>query len=111
MTALLNPTVLNVRDVGMRNTATRIYVGRPSKWSNPYKINEDGDRTEVLEYFRRYLLQILSRQPEFLDELRGKDLVCWCAPLPCHADLLLSLANLEEPERQAFFGELDRDVV
>jgi len=28
-----------------------------------------------------------------LDELRGRDVVCWCAPLPCHADILLELAN------------------
>jgi len=30
-----------------------------------------------------------------LGELRGKDLICWCAPLPCHADILLELANQE----------------
>jgi len=31
-----------------------------------------------------------------LPELRGKDLVCWCSPLPCHADVLLELANAEK---------------
>ncbi len=30
---------------------------------------------------------------EDIAELRGEDLVCWCAPLPCHADVLLELAN------------------
>jgi hypothetical protein len=28
-----------------------------------------------------------------LDELRGKDLACWCTPLACHGDVLLRLAN------------------
>jgi hypothetical protein len=28
-----------------------------------------------------------------LPELRGKDLVCWCAPLACHGDLILRLAG------------------
>jgi len=28
-----------------------------------------------------------------LGELKGKDLVCWCSPLPCHGDILLELAN------------------
>ena len=32
-----------------------------------------------------------------LPELKGKDLVCWCAPAPCHADILVELANPEEP--------------
>ena len=31
-----------------------------------------------------------------LGELRGKDLVCWCAPLPCHADVLLELAEVAD---------------
>jgi Domain of unknown function (DUF4326) len=39
---------------------------------------------------------VLHRPPELmnaLDELRGRDLVCWCAPLACHGDVLIELAN------------------
>jgi hypothetical protein len=38
-----------------------------------------------------------------LDELRGRDLVCFCAPLPCHGDLLLRLANESREERIAWW--------
>ena len=66
-----------------------IYVGRPSKWGNPYQIGRHGSREEVIE---KYRLSIggAFRSPS---ELKGKDLVCWCAPKPCHADILLELAN------------------
>jgi hypothetical protein len=82
--------VLNARDYHTReNTA---YVGRPSKWGNPFVIGRDGTRDEVISKYRAYLM---LNQPLFdkLGELRGKDLICWCAPEPCHADVLLELAN------------------
>ena len=84
-----------------------VYVGRPSKWGNPYRI---GDffagkiltREDCIMLHREYLRtnagKVLLRD---LDELRGKDLVCWCHtwngiginPMYCHADILLELAN------------------
>lgn len=90
------PKVLNKRTDKIPPTA--VYVGRPSKWGNPYKIGEDGTREEVIEKYVDYLL----RTGLFNDikELEGKDLVCWCAPLPCHADVLLKLANKEHDETQ-----------
>ena len=93
MSDVLIPQVRNVRDVGKRTTDSQIYVGRRTKWGNPWKIGESGTREEVVELFRLYILDVLEKQPEFLDPLRGKDLVCWCAPLQCHADILLELAN------------------
>lgn len=87
------PQVLNVRDVGKRTTDTQIYVGRRTKWGNPFKIGEAGTREEVIEKYRAYIMAILFLDPEFLEPLRGKNLVCWCAPLACHADILLELAN------------------
>ena len=66
-----------------------IYVGRPSKWGNPYRIGQDGSREQVI---RLYRLALIASQVD-LSELQGKDLVCWCAPSPCHADILLELAN------------------
>ena len=75
-----------------------IYVGRPSKWGNPYAIGRDGTREEVIARYRTWLgtmiydFDILHRRLN-IEELRGKDLVCWCSPLPCHADVLLELAN------------------
>lgn len=69
-----------------------VYVGRPSKWGNPYIIGEHGTRAEVLTKYREYLMsneELLAQLPE----LAGKTLACWCSPQPCHADLLLKLAN------------------
>lgn len=93
MPEVLIPTVRNVRDVGKRTTDSQVYVGRRTKWGNPYKIGEAGTREECIEYFRKYIIEILQHDPEFLEPLRGKDLVCWCAPQACHADILIGLAN------------------
>ena len=71
-----------------------VYVGRPSKWGNPFRIGRDGTRAEVIAKYKVYVKKTLEFvDGTFLDELRGRDLVCWCAPLPCHADVLLELAN------------------
>jgi hypothetical protein len=69
-----------------------VYIGRPSKWGNPYQIGRDGTREDVIEKYREYIL----KRPDLLDDiasLRGKTLGCWCAPKPCHGDVLSSLAN------------------
>lgn len=70
-----------------------VYVGRPGKWGNPFNERSFG-RTKAVDGYRSHLklqLKIGRLDPE---ELRGKDLACWC-PLdqPCHADVLLELAN------------------
>lgn len=67
-----------------------VYIGRPSKWGNPYEIGKDGTRTEVIEKYREYC----RRENLPVDELRGKTLGCWCAPHPCHGDVLMELANV-----------------
>ena len=85
--------VWNKRDPNCPKDA--IYVGRPSWWGNPYRIGRDGTREEVIEKFRQYAIKKLEVTPDWLDKLRGKDLICWCAPKSCHADILLELANKE----------------
>lgn len=87
------PKVLNKRTDIIPPGA--VYVGRPSNWGNPFLIGKDGNREEVIAKFRTWILNDFYGRTLFnhLEELRGKDLVCWCAPLPCHADVLLELAN------------------
>jgi hypothetical protein len=72
-----------------------VYVGRPSVWGNRYR----GTPAVVVDFYRQdidYTSGALG--PKSVEQiqllLRGKDLVCWC-PLsrPCHADVLLELAN------------------
>ena len=82
------PNVLNKHKMKPEDWANAVYVGRGSMWGNPYQIGEYGTREEVIELYRKYVLHTLDLEP-----LRGKDLVCFCAPLPCHADLLLEKAN------------------
>lgn len=85
------PTVLNKYKHGLPSEA--VYIGRPSKWGNPFAIGKDGDREEVIAKYRRWLLA----RPEMVEsarrELAGKDLVCFCAPKGCHGDVLLEVAN------------------
>lgn len=70
-----------------------VYIGRPSKWGNPFKIGRDGTREETIAKYAGWLDGMVFNKQLDLDELIGKDLVCWCAPLPCHGDILLELAN------------------
>lgn len=93
----MTPRVLNKR--GNAIPAGAVYVGRPSKWGNPFKIGRDAkgkrwSREDVINLYREWLTtNEKDGLMKDLHELRGKDLVCWCAPLPCHADVLLELAN------------------
>lgn len=70
-----------------------VYVGRPSKFGNPFSIGKDGTRSEVIAKFREYLNKNIVLMAQIKKELRGKILGCWCAPLPCHADILAEVAN------------------
>ena len=47
-------------------------------------------REKAIEYYRQY---VAKKHDVIRRELRGKDLVCFCAPKPCHADVLLEIAN------------------
>lgn len=80
-----------------------VYVGRPSKWGNPFQIGKDGTREEVIRKFRMYLKLPAHKhlQADARKELRGKDLVCWCAPKPCHGDVLMEIANEETHSESA----------
>lgn len=69
-----------------------VYIGRPSKWGNPFQIGRDGTRDEVIAKYRAWVVH----QPELmaaLPELRGKVLGCWCSPEKCHGDILAELAE------------------
>lgn len=78
-----------------------VYVGRPTKWGNPYSHKEGtkaqfkvDTREEAIAAYRMWITQgdgmhLLAD----LHELKGKILGCWCAPKPCHADVLAELAK------------------
>lgn len=80
-----------------------VYVGRAmprrglagSDFANPYRVDVDGSRADVIQKYRSWLLgrqELLVR----LHELRGRRLACWCSPEPCHADVLRELVDADE---------------
>ena len=90
----MTPKVLNRRDLpGRRIPDGAVYVGRPSKWGNPFAIGKDRTREQVIAQFRIYLAREVQTGRLDPSELRGKDLVCWCAPEDCHARILIEAAN------------------
>jgi hypothetical protein len=76
-----------------------VKVCRPGKWGNPFRVGVHGDATECVELFAKDIGWINSRLGfdfEEIAQLRGKNLACWCKQgTPCHADVLLDLANDE----------------
>lgn len=95
------PKVINIKRTNYKVPDGAVYVGRDaprfglkgSKWGNPFVIGRDGDRDEVIAKYAHWLDGMMHNGILDLDELQGKDLVCWCAPEKCHADVLIELAN------------------
>ena len=91
--------VWNKRD--RQTPRAAVYVGRPTKWGNPFTHLPNGtlakfvvkDRDEAVDSYEAWLLAQPALVAAAKHELRGKDLVCWCAPQRCHADVLLRIAN------------------
>jgi len=69
-----------------------IYIGRPSKWENPFKIGVDGTRSEVIKLYEEYVRNNKYLM-ESLPELEGKILGCWCYPKRCHGEVLIKLLD------------------
>lgn len=83
------------RTKGWRMPAGAIYVGRPSRWGNLYNWP---DRQASVDAFRQQWTSFIAEEADALPRLQrnlgGKDLACWCRlDQPCHADVLLELAN------------------
>ena len=80
--------------VNIKKERCDVYIGRPSKWGNPFTIGRDGTREDVIEKYKQY---ILNNEKLFknLPELKGKILGCFCKPLSCHGDILIELLERE----------------
>jgi hypothetical protein len=83
-----------------------VYIGRPSKWGNPFRIGKDGTRMEVISKYEKYVRSNQKMLAE-VEELRGKTLGCFCAPKPCHGDVLIKILHeIENDEKlKTFFAE------
>ena len=86
--------------VHCKNERYDVYIGRPSKWGNPFTHLSDrktkaefivGSREEAIQCYEEYLFSSgLIRE---IEELRGQVLGCWCRPKSCHGDVLVRLLN------------------
>jgi hypothetical protein len=95
--------VVNIRKL-KKGEGYDVYIGRPSKWGNPFLIGQDGTREEVIKKYRRYILSRpdLLRQ---LKELKGKKLGCWCKPKACHGDVLVELLSFKKEYLLYYYEE------
>lgn len=87
------------RTKGYRLPEGAVYVGRPTRWGNPYRAGEElrSGPAEVVAWYRYWLLSQPAMVRRVRQELAGKDLACWCPTgQPCHADVLLAVANAPE---------------
>ena len=87
------------RAVHCKRERHHVYIGRPSKWGNPFVVGKHGQRGECIALYESWLRRS-SALLAALDELRGLVLGCWCAPRACHGDVLVHLANANTAERE-----------
>ncbi len=83
----LSAIVIHINDApeDWRSDSSYVYIGRGSNWGNRWLV-DPLTRREAIE---RYEEDIVPDRLKELEELRGKTLVCHCAPLPCHGDVLI----------------------
>jgi dimeric dUTPase (all-alpha-NTP-PPase superfamily) len=91
------------------------YIGRPSKWGNPFKSGVDGNRREVIAMYRSWIQTQIFLMWD-LHELKGKRLGCWCKThaqpnRACHGDVLVELVNKYYPEEKEMPTAGDSEMV
>jgi hypothetical protein len=90
------PRVQLQRTSGWQKPAGSVGVARPSRWASPFDWRQHG-RLDSVQMFAEALRdgRLAFSEADVRRELRGKVLACWCAAgAPCHADVLLRVANL-----------------
>lgn len=85
------------RTKGWKMPDNTVYVGRGSLYGSPYKISASISREESIELYRKLLKTSTYIIDAIREDLKGKNLACWCSlDKPCHADILLELANIKD---------------
>ena len=71
-----------------------VYIGRGSKWGNPFPITETASREQVIAKYREWITNGNGKHLlKDLHELKDKRLGCFCKPKACHGDVLVDLIN------------------
>lgn len=83
---------------GWKMPENTVYVGRASRWGNPFRVSKAYTAQECVEHYRREMPEFTKEAARL--ELAGKNLACWCPihdaagnRIACHADVLLEIAN------------------
>ena len=88
------------RKKGWKAPPNTVSVCRPGRYGNPYRVGDDVpgmpgekmDATDAVQFFKLFMPDFAREA--YRQELRGKNLMCWCAlDQPCHADVLIEMAN------------------
>jgi hypothetical protein len=104
--ACIRPDYQNLKE--WMEDPNNVYIGRKgivfvegqrfpktdSIWANPFRINEGvkgSSREDVIEKYKRYIIEKIENGKVDLEILRGKILGCWCKPDNCHGDILIEL--------------------
>lgn len=101
--------------VNRRFQSEDVYIGRGSKWGNPFRIGENGSRMEVIGKYRHYLWGLIRKgivTPEELVCLDEKKLGCYCSPRPCHGHVLvmaIEWAKIHIEKQGRFFDNASKD--
>lgn len=104
----IRPKYKNLKD--WSNDSNNVYIGRrgvvfvdgyrfptnDSRYANPFKIDKDGSRDEVLNKYKKYIKSWIT--DEDYQFLCGKNLGCWCKPLKCHGDILVDMIKQWQEE-------------
>lgn len=90
MTTVVNMSTTRIWDVR---------IDRGTLWGNKYVVGRDGTREECIAKWERDFHERLENDPDFRSatlRLSGRVLGCWCAPLPCHGDIIAEWLNERE---------------
>ena len=79
-----------------RKDKNYVYLGRPSKFGNPFHIGKDGPRAVVIKKYLKWLIRRIEAGYITIHDFKqlvGKKCGCWCHPKPCHVDIVVLLTN------------------
>lgn len=87
---------MKCRVVNLKKEKYDVYIGRGSKWGNPFKPKDysNEERNRVCDEFEKWFWT--TNLPNQLYELKGKTLGCFCKPKRCHGDFLVEQVNKME---------------
>ena len=87
--------IVNLRHEPDAVAAGAVRIDRRTRWGNPFRIGEHGSRAEVVARYRADLWRRIRAGEIALADLAaldGRPLACWCAPEPCHGEVLARAA-------------------